>query len=68
MSEAPFRLPPAGEWIWGALSAHTWRRIIFPSLRWSATRKLSQHGGDFSGKIGLKGAGGFCHEKEAVHG
>ena len=32
---------------------------------WSATRKLSRHGGDCSGKIGLKGGGGFCHEKDA---
>ena len=45
-------------------------RIPFPSQTssfgsgWSATRKLSRHGGDFSGKIGLKGGGGFCHEKE----
>ena len=35
---------------------------------WSATRKLSRHGGDCSGKIGLKGGGGFCHEKDALHG
>ncbi len=29
---------------------------------------MIRQGGDFSGKIGLKEGGGFCHEKEAVLG
>ena len=37
-------------------------------IPWSATQKLIRYGGDFSGKMSLKEGGGFCHEKEAVHG